>query len=73
MALTQLDPDNVSRMTFHYLVGDASGVRHFTEDHALRNSTVEEMTAALEAAGFSVSYDPDGLIGRGLYIGTKAA
>ena len=31
------------------------------------------MTEAFEAAGLSVAYDEEGLIGRGLYIATRPA
>ena len=71
MSQCELEGDAVSFMRLHHVVGDASGVRHFTEDHRLRLSTVEEMTAAFERAGLSVAHDPDGYCGRGLYVARR--
>jgi SAM-dependent methyltransferase len=56
--------------TFHYLVGTASGVEHFTEVHEMGLFTHEEHCAAFAAAGMVVTFDDAGLMGRGLYIGT---
>ena len=58
----------VSKLVFHYLVGDAGGIRSEVESHELGLFTQEEMTACFEAAGLpDVSFDEDGLTGRGLY------
>ena len=59
---------NLSFFTCHYLVGQGKGVKYFTEYHELGLFTVEEMTAAFRQAGFTVTYDEAGLIGRGLYL-----
>ncbi|MFZ1103966.1 MAG: class I SAM-dependent methyltransferase [Hyphomicrobiaceae bacterium] len=61
---------NLVTMTFHYLVGTADGVEHFTEEHELGLFSDEEHRAAFAAAGMTVAYDEKGLMGRGLYIGT---
>ena len=61
---------NVITSTFHYLVGTASSVEHFTEVHEMGLFTDEEHRAAFEAAGMAVVHDEKGLMGRGLYIGT---
>jgi hypothetical protein len=53
---------------FHYLVGDADGVRHFEETHALALYSHEEMMGFFRSAGFNVRHDPAGIAGRGLYI-----
>ena len=58
----------LSTMRFHYLVGRPGKVDHFTEDHVLGLFTVDEMAAAFAAAGLTAELDPEGLMGRGLWI-----
>ena len=58
-----------SSFDFHFLVGTPQGVEHFVERHELALFTHEEQLAAFRAAGLSVEHDPEGLMGRGLYIG----
>jgi hypothetical protein len=56
----------------HHLVGTvANGVRHVVERHEMGLFAVAEMMAAFEHAGLEVSFDPVGLIGRGLYVGRQ--
>jgi SAM-dependent methyltransferase len=62
---------DLSPLRFHYLVGTPDGVSHFTEEHTLGLFTHEDYLTAFRAAGLDVSFDPDGLTGRGLYIGRK--
>jgi hypothetical protein len=62
---------DLSPLRFHYLVGTPEGVTHFTEEHTLGLFTHENYLTAFRAAGLNVSFDPDGLTGRGLYIGQK--
>lgn len=69
---------NVSRVDgrvvalhFHYLVASPAGIEHFTERHDLAVFTVEEYLAAFRDAGLEATFDPEGLIGRGLYVGLK--
>lgn len=82
--LTVDDPDfkltrmNVTRvegrrtiLDFHYLVATPDGVDYFTEHHELGLFTVAEYKAALEKAGLHVTRDPEGITGRGLYIGVR--
>jgi SAM-dependent methyltransferase len=59
----------LSRLTFEYEVIGPQGITHATELHELGLFTVDEMMGAFAAAGLSVSYDPAGLSGRGLYLG----
>jgi len=69
---------NVSRVAgrvvslhFHYLVATPGGVEHFTERHDLAVFTVEEYLDAFRDAGLEATFDPQGLMGRGLYVGLK--
>jgi len=52
-------------------VGTPAGVSHFSEEHTLGLFTHENYLTAFRAAGLDVSFDSDGLTGRGLYIGRK--
>lgn len=61
----------LSWFEFHYLVATREGVRYFTERHELGLFTHEEYLAAFQRAGLEVFHDPDGLYGRGLYIGVS--
>jgi SAM-dependent methyltransferase len=54
----------------HYLVGERTGVQHFIERHELGLFTDAEYREALKRAGLTVSYDPAGVYGRGMYIGS---
>lgn len=62
---------DLSSLRFQYLVGTPDGVSHFTEEHTLGLFTHETYLKAFRANGLDVSFDPDGLTGRGLYIGRK--
>ena len=62
---------NLSFFVFHYLVATSEGVEYFTERHELGLFTHEEYRGAFRKAGLEVSHDPEGLDGRGLYIGLK--
>jgi SAM-dependent methyltransferase len=56
---------------FHYLVGTPEGIEYFTERHELGMFTHEEYLESFRTAGLDVTCDPEGLIGRGLYIGVR--
>lgn len=60
----------LSWMDMHYLVGTPQGVEHLVERHEMGLFEVEEMLSAFQTAGLQVEYDPKGLTGRGLYIGS---
>jgi len=71
MSLSSVE-GRISKIRFHYLVGSPEGIDHRVEEHALGLFTREEMSEAFARAGFAdVEFDPEGLIGRGLYIARK--
>jgi len=63
--------DGLSFVKFHYLVGTAEGIHYFTEEHELGLFSTGSYLDAFESAGLNVTHDPEGLIGRGLFIGVK--
>jgi SAM-dependent methyltransferase len=66
-ARTEID-GRLSRLLFEYDITQNGHTRHASEVHELGLFTLEEMSAAFEANGLVVEYDPKGLIGRGLYV-----
>lgn len=62
---------NHSFFTFHYLVATPEGVEHFTEYHEMTLFTHDEYVNSFHLNFLDLLYDPDGLCGRGLYIGRK--
>lgn len=60
---------HVSRNDIHFVVATPDGVQHFVERHELGLFTHSEYMAAFAAAGLDTVHDPEGLIGRGLYLG----
>ena len=61
---------DVSIFEFEYLVGTPNGLERFNERHELGLFTVEQYLKAFRAAGLEVDHDPEGPMGRGLYIGS---
>jgi SAM-dependent methyltransferase len=59
-------------MNMNYEVGTPDGIYHFEEIHKMALYTNEEYLAAFRSNGLDVSYDEEGLMGRGLYIGVKS-
>lgn len=60
---------NLTMLTMHHLVGRPEGVEHFVEEHVLALYTEDEYLAGFRAAGLEVWHEPQGLMGRGLFIG----
>jgi len=58
----------LSIFDLHHLIGTPEGTEHIVEHHEMGLWTLDEMTAAFEAAQLETRYDPEGLTGRGLYI-----
>jgi SAM-dependent methyltransferase len=63
--------EDTSTLLYHYLRGTPENVEHYTERLELALFTRDEMTWAFESAGMAVRYDPEGLMGRGLYLATQ--
>jgi SAM-dependent methyltransferase len=59
-------------MTFRYLVATPGGVESFTEEHVVGMFRHEQYVEAFEAAGLDVDHDPEGLMGRGLFVGRRS-
>jgi SAM-dependent methyltransferase len=64
--------DRLSILHFHYLVGTPQGIDYWEEQHEMALFTHDEYEATFQSAGLEVSYDAEGLWGRGLYIGLKS-
>ena len=62
---------NVSIVNFHFLVGIQGNVERFTELHEIGLFTKKEYMEAFEKAGLETTLDPQGITGRGLYVGVK--
>jgi dTDP-3-amino-3,4,6-trideoxy-alpha-D-glucopyranose N,N-dimethyltransferase len=56
----------------HFLVWTPQGMRHLRDTTILGAFTRRDHEAVLEAAGLTVEFDPVGLLGRGLFIGTRS-
>lgn len=61
----------LSYFDLHYLVGTPEGTEHLVERHELGLFEREEMHDSLTRAGLQVTYDDEGLTGRGLYLGRR--
>ncbi|MBI5961183.1 MAG: class I SAM-dependent methyltransferase [Chloroflexi bacterium] len=62
-----------SRNDMHFLVATPQGVEHFVERHDLGLFEVEQYLAAFTASGLEPIHDPQGITGRGMYIGKRGA
>ena len=62
---------NVSMFDFEYLVGTPDGIERFTERHELGLFTVDQHLDAFRAAGLEAEHDPEGPMGRGLYVAIR--
>ena len=63
----------LSVVDLHYLVGKRDTVEAFEERHEVGLFTDDEYLEAFREAGLEVEHRPDGLIGRGLYMGSAPA
>lgn len=70
LVYTRID-DGKTLMDMHHVVATGAGVESFVERHVMGLFTVDQHLEAFEAAGLDVTYHPEGLIGRGLYVGVR--
>mgnify|MGYP000850987539 FL=1 len=68
---TSMVDGRISILDLHHLVGTPQGTQYFLEHHELGLFTRDEMTDAFLRTGLSVTYEADGIYGRGLYIAQK--
>ncbi len=61
----------VSAFEYHYLIGTPKRVQHVVDKVSQGLWTHEEHLEAFRDAGLKVSFDSEGLMGRGLYLGVK--
>ena len=61
----------MTTLDMHWAVVAPEGITTFDERHTLALYTVSEYERAMTNAGLTVEHDPVGLIGHGLFIGTK--
>jgi SAM-dependent methyltransferase len=61
----------LSYFDLHYLIGTLEGTEHFVERHELGLFETAEVRSVLVEAGLDVTYDAEGLTGRGLFIGRR--
>ena len=62
---------SLSILEFQYLIGTPKGIEHDTEFLEMGLFTRKEYLDAFRSAGLKLIYDPEGVDGRGLYIGIK--
>lgn len=65
--------DRLSVLDIHYLVGQPSGVEHFTERHEVGLFTHDEYLDAFRDAGLQPEHDSTDIFRRGLYLGQDGA
>jgi len=68
---TSFAEGRLSYFDLHYLIGTPKMTEHFVEHHELGLFEKGEMEAAFTDSGLQVTFDEQGLIGRGLYFGLK--
>ena len=62
----------ISLLDFHYLVGTSNGIKQIVEHHEFGLFSHAEYINAFTRAKLAVIHEPEGVDGRGLYIGIKS-
>lgn len=62
---------NISVLKMHYLLTASETIEHFVDLHELALFTNQEYCAALYGASLELAHIPEGLTGKGLYVGVK--
>lgn len=70
MYTSEIEHD-MSILDIHYMVGSPEEVTYFNERHEIGLFDDSQYRKAFTDAGFEVSFDKEGLFGRGMYIGIK--
>jgi ubiquinone/menaquinone biosynthesis C-methylase UbiE len=61
----------IVNLTMHHMVGTLKKVEEFIEVHQEAMHSVDEYMQAFKKAGLTVTHDPQGVIGRSLYVAIK--
>lgn len=62
--------EQACRLHFEYEIERPAGTEYAAEVHELGLFTVDEMLESFAAAGLAARHEPDGPIGRGIYVAT---
>lgn len=68
---TSFTEGKLSVFDLHHLIGTPEGTEHVVEHHEMGLFETQEMVAVMEEENLTVEYDPEGLIGRGLFLGSR--
>src|SRR5207249_12252833 len=63
--------DGRALFEFHYLVGQPERIEHIVEPHEVSLFRDEDYLEAFGLVGMDLDHDPEGLMGRGLYLGVR--
>ena len=63
----------ISMLEFEYLIGTSKGIERLSENHEFGMFTHAEYMSAFTRAGLTVTHHPEGVDGRGLYIGLQVS
>jgi SAM-dependent methyltransferase len=66
---TSMVDGRISILDLHYLIGTPEGTEHLVERHELGLFERDETLEAFKSAGLEATFNEEGLMGRGLFIG----